>query len=137
MSKDYFGGTVKAGVLTFDDPLRWRATLGKLVGKRVTVTIRREQQRRTTQANAWYWACVVPLFSEWTGYERDEAHTLLKQMFLKVERVLPGGETVESIGSTSQLSIEDFSAYCNRIVRFLAEHGICVPEPGERVEAML
>jgi len=135
--KDYFGGTVKAGVLTFDEPLRWRATLGRHVGRRVTVIIRREQLRRTTQANAWYWACVVPLFSEWTGYEKDEAHEVLKQMFLKVEKVLPTGEIVESTGRTSTMNIEEFSEYCNRIVRFLAEHGIAVPEPGQRAEATL
>lgn len=139
MSKDYFGGTVKAGVLTFDDPLRWKATLGKLAGHRVTITVRREQQRRTTNQNAWYWSSVGPLalFSEWTGYEKDEAHDLLKSMFLKVERVLPSGEVVETIGSTASMSIEEFSAYCDRVVRFLAEHGMCVPEPGQRMEASL
>lgn len=139
MSRDHFGGTVKAGVLTFDDPTRWKATLGRLVGKRVTVTVRREQQRRTTNQNAWYWSDVGPLalFSEWTGYEKDEAHELLKQMFLKEEKVLPTGEIVESTGRTSTMTIEQFSEYCNRVVRFLAEHGIPVPEPGQRAEATL
>ena len=137
MSKDYFGATVKAGQVQFDDPSRWRAIVARHENRRVTITIRREQQVRSLQANKWYWSCVVPLFSEWSGYEKDEAHEVLKAMFLKTEKVLPTGEVLEIPGSSARLSGEDFRAYCDRVSHFLAEHGLYVPAPGEKIEASL
>lgn len=137
MLKEHFGGTVKEGVLTLDVPLRWRAVLARHEGRRVTLTVQREQLQRTLAQNRWYWSIVVPVFGDWTGYEKDEAHAVLKSLFLKVEKTLPTGEVLEVPGSTAKLTKEEFSEYCERVARFLAENGVYVPQPGEKVEATL
>ena len=135
--KERFGGTVKRGVVVFDDPHRWRGILARHETRRVTVTVRREQVVRTLAQNKWYWACVVPIVSDWTGYEKDETHELLKALFLNVEKSLPTGEIVTVPGSTAALSKEDFSGYCERVARWLATQGVYVPQPGETAEATL
>ncbi len=137
MSKDYFGGRVEKGVVVMDDPLRWRAVCARREGRRVQVTLKDEELKRSLQANRWYWSCVVPMFSDWSGYDKDESHALLTGMFLKVEKVLPTGEAIDVGGRTSKLTTQEFAAYCERVCRFLAEQGMYVPQPGEIVRAAL
>lgn len=135
--KDLFGATVQGGRVVFDDANRWRGVLARHEGKRVTVALSRERQQRSLAANRWYWSVVVPIFGEWSGYEKDEAHGVLKSLFLMEDKVLPTGKLIRVPGSTARLSTQEFSAYCERVMRFLAENGVYVPSPGESVEASL
>lgn len=108
-----------AGILTPDDPAKWRATLlGRFRGKAVWIEIGRPKLKRSDQQNRYYWSCVVPIFSECSGYEKDEAHDLLKSKFLRVERVLPSGEIMERVRSTTELTVQEFTEYVERCVRF-------------------
>lgn len=122
---------LKDGTFTVKDKGRWLGWLMRHAGKKVTVTLSREKRIRSHAANRYYWSMLVPIFSELTGYEKDEAHELLKSMFLKREVVLPGGETVEMIGSTAKLDVKEFGEYCDRIIRWMAERGWYVPQRGE------
>lgn len=135
--KDYFGGTVSKGVLTLDDPIRWRGVLAHHEGRRVTITVRREQQVRTLAQNRYYWSVVVPIFGEWSGEDKDAAHETLKSLHLVVEHELPTGELVRKAGETKVLTIEEFSQYVERVCVWLAQQGVYVPPAGERVEASL
>jgi hypothetical protein len=132
-----FGGTVRGGKVELDDKIGWGALLARLDGKRIRVSLETLDTRRSSQQNRWYFAMVVPFFSEWTGYDKDEAHNVLKSLFLKVEKVLPTGEVIQVPGSTARLTKAEFSEYCERVMRFLAENGVYVPAPGERLEAEL
>lgn len=135
--KEYFGGTVGGGKVTFDDPLRWKGVLARFEGRRVVLTVRGEQLQRSQQQNKYYWSMVVPIFSEWTGYEKEEAHEVLKGLFLKTRRTLPTGEEIEVSGSSAKLTVAEFKEYVDQVCRWLAGHGVYVPEPGERAEAIL
>lgn len=135
--KEHFGGTAKGGLVTFDDPLRWKAVVARHEGRRVQVTVRREQLARTLAQNRYYWAMVVPIFSDWSGYEKDEAHDVLKALFLKVRKTLPTGEEIEVPGSTAGLTKGQFKEFVDRVARFLADNGCYLPQPGEKVEARL
>lgn len=137
MSRDYFGGKVEKGVVVMDEPLRWRAVCARHEGRRVQITLKREEQKRSLQANKFYWSCIVPMFSDWSGYDKEESHAVLTGLFLKVERVLPTGEVVDIGGRTSTLTTQEFAAYTERVCRFLAEQGMYVPQPGEIVRAAL
>ena len=121
------------GMLRFDDVTHWAGGLRSFLGKRVRVTISRETKGRTLRANSRYWVAVVPAMSEWSGYEKDEAHELFKAMFLREEKGLPDGSVVERIRSTAKLSTEEFYEYTERCTRFLAGHGVCVPELGDDI----
>lgn len=116
--------------LKIKDEGRWLGWLMRHAGRKVTVTLSREKRIRSDAANRYYWGMIVPIFSELTGYEKDEAHELLKYMFLKREVTLPGGEVAEMAGSTAKLDTKQFAEYCDRIVRWMAERGWYVPSPG-------
>ena len=79
---------LKDGRLIWDAPAVAAAELARLGEKRVTVTIETDRQRRSNQANARYWACIVPVFQEiWSHgrpvpYTREEAHSVLKAVLL-------------------------------------------------------
>jgi hypothetical protein len=135
--RHYFSGVVERGELKLDDPARWRGLIARFEGKRVSLAVTRHRVTRSVAQNKWYWAIVVPIFGEWSGYEKDEAHEVLKALFLRTRKVLPTGEEVEVPGSTAALDTAEFSSYCERVSRFLSGHGVYVPAAGEGVEVVL
>ena len=125
-----------AGAIVPEDPGRFRLQLAKhrMTGKRLWLELSREKRMRTVEQNSRYWALLVPEFSAWSGYEKDEAHEVLKGLFLKEEKVLPTGEIVERVRSTTELTVEEFREFTERAERFLVEHGVRLPAD-ERVSA--
>ena len=125
----YFSGQVsERGALVLDDPGRWAGWLMRNRSKRVQVRIGRPKQKRSDQANRRYWSLIVPCFSEWSGYERGEAHEVLKAMFAREEVTLPSGEIVQRVKSTAQMSVSEFAEYTSAAERFLSGHGFQWPD---------
>jgi hypothetical protein len=135
--RETFGACVEKGVVVFDSPVRWRAVLARHEGRRIEVEIGREYNVRSLKQNAYYWRVVVPFYGEWAGEEKEEAHETLKTLHLMVEHILPSGELVRKPGSTRRLSTVDFNAYVERVCTWLAQQGVYVPPPGEKVTASL
>lgn len=120
MSEIRLGATVtEKGGLKPDAPTIWAALLSKLAGKRVVVTIQPEATRRSSQANARYWSCIVPVFQQiWSearvkaglpGYTREEVHEVLVQVLVGCEDgPLPGSRVRVR---TSTMSKEQFQAF--------------------------
>lgn len=139
-------GTVnEAGKFVPEAPAVWQASIREFAGKRVVVTIETEKSRRSTQANRYYWSCVVPVFQEvWSiarskaGVEpltKDETHEVLVQVLLGCEDgPLPGSRIRKR---TSELDSKQFAAYVERC-RALAQeqYGMWVPEAGEEVDTV-
>jgi len=122
------------GVLVFEEPARWHGALSRLRGKSVHVVVSAESSRRSPSQNSWYWAVIVPyvatFLSEATGLplDKDDAHDLLKRVFLGVEKT-PLGEIAKS---SAALSVEEFSSYCTQIQAYAAsEWGLVIPGPNE------
>ena len=134
MPAERFVGKVENGKVRLDHVPRWNAAMSILEGQRVEVTIRRERSQRSIAQNNYWWAAVVPLFSEWSGYEKDEAHEVLKALFLTTEKTLPDGETVKVVGSTAKLKTAEFADLVERVARWLAGHGVYLPPPGQTAE---
>jgi len=107
---------------------RWIGWLMKHAGKAITIIATREKKRRSDAQNKRYWSLIVPCFSEWSGYEKDEAHEVLLQLFSKFEDHLPSGEVVERIRRSSKMDVAQFNEYTSRVERFLAEHGFQFPD---------
>jgi len=137
MTAERFTGTVTKGRVVFDQPQRWTGVVARFEGKRVEVKVQQERHVRTSQQNRFYWAVVVPIFGEWTGEEKDDAHETLKTIHLMVDTVLPTGELVRKPGSTAKLSTVEFAAYVERVCTWLAQQGVYVPPPGVVHEASL
>lgn len=134
-------------VLMPTDPARWVATLRKMHGV-VKVTIQRPRLRRSTEANAYYWACVLAdtlsglrqLATDAGGRcpfaSAEELHEALKYMFLGVESVdVPGGGTMERPATTTILNSKQFATYIESCKEWSAARGIYVREAGEEVTA--
>lgn len=133
-----FSGSVSTeGRLVFDEPVVTMARLLRIFkGHRVDVIVRREKKQRSDQANRYYWSMVVPVFSEATGYDSDEAHELLKAMFLSREVTLPDGLIVTKAGSSAALDTKEFAEYVDKCCRWLASQGWYVPSAHETVSVV-
>lgn len=127
-SGQFTGEISQKGMLVLDEPGRWAGWLMRHARRRVTVTLTREKLRRSDSQNRRYWALIVPCFSEWSGYEKDECHELLLRKFASYEDALPSGEVVERVQRSSKMSIEEFNEFTSRVERFLAEHGFEFPD---------
>ena len=133
-----FRGMVEGGELCLDDPQRWRRALHRADGKRMVLRLERAHPKRSLDQNAYLWGVVYEAVSDWTGYEKDETHEILKAMFLgTVSRKLPDGQTVEMPRSTRGLSTAEFSEYVDRIRRWASGHRCYIPDPNEPPEVRL
>jgi tRNA/tmRNA/rRNA uracil-C5-methylase (TrmA/RlmC/RlmD family) len=82
---------------------------------------------------------VVPLvrqglFDVGYRYTNEEVHTMLKEMFWKVEKVNEKtGEIKMITGSTTQMTTVDKMDYLEQIIQWAAEFlGVIIPAPGEQ-----
>jgi hypothetical protein len=132
-----FTGTVTKGRVSFDQPERWAGNLARFEGKRIEVSLQALRKSRSSQQNRYYWSVVVPIFGEWTGETKDEAHNTLKTIHNQVERVLPSGELIREPGSTAKLTTGEFSAYVERVCVWCAQQGVYIPPPGHVEEVGL
>jgi hypothetical protein len=123
--------------LVIDNAAGWRAMLAKLKGQRLSVTLSRVFSRRSNAQNKWYWGCIIPILSDWTGYEKDEMHEALKRLFLTEERELPSGVAIQFVPSTASLDTKAFSDYADRCCRWASEQGVPIPKPGDSMEVYL
>jgi hypothetical protein len=92
----------------------------------VTVTVETRQATRSAQANAYYWAVVVALLAEHTGYTPDDMHEVLKVKFLSKDVSLrrANGTVVGAFvigGSTADLYSFEFYDYVERIRQWAFE----------------
>lgn len=105
------------------------------------LTVRRLYANRSQQQNKFYWAVVVELLSEHTGYTADETHEILKMQFIPKRLALADdngdvkGEFVIG-GSTRKMSTSDFGKYIESIREWAAaELGVIIPDPDGYVTA--
>ena len=110
-------------------------------GKDIEITIQRKRRRRTVQMNSYYWGVMVPLVASGlqdAGYrvDRESTHEFLKSTFNKKEIVNEDtGETLHTIGSTSQMSTVEMMEYFAEITQWSAEFlNIEIPLPGEQIK---
>lgn len=114
---------------------RWRAVLSRLAGRTVLVKVIRTKKRSDPQ-NRYLWGVVyvdvleglralaedageAPVFTE-----DEDLHAAMKWLFLKRQRVLPGGEVLEVPGSSANLTMEQFSEFVSRIMAWAGGYGI-------------
>lgn len=108
--------------------------------KAVRVEACQYRQRRTDRQNRFYWPCVVAPFAEFLreqgeNVSDDDAHHILKVRHLPRRRIV-NRDTGELIGyaklTTTTLNTEEFNAYLDRCVAWLADmFGFVLPEPSQ------
>lgn len=103
-------GTVTQGQLSLEDRAEFRRALHALEGP-VEVIVRPLSAPRTADQNRYYWGVVIPTLAEHCGYSKEDMHEAVKGVCLSHRS--DAGELV--VGSTGQLSVEDFAAYLERV----------------------
>lgn len=112
--------------------------LATLCGKRVELSVDEESQRRSDQANRYYWGVVLTTMEESNiGYRKEEFHELMLAKFsthTHYEIVDPRtGEVVEEYDITersSTLSGRNFYRFVELVRQFLAEfYGVVTEDP--------
>jgi hypothetical protein len=126
-----FVGTVDArGSLDFAPAVRglMRAHLLRLKpGTPIEVTLKRWRNKRSSQANRYYFGVVIPLIAEHCGYDKQEMHELLAMRFLRIEDDPITGAPRRT--STPETDSQEFADYVDHCIQFAAELGIEIPEP--------
>jgi hypothetical protein len=121
-------GKVQNGKFLPVNPNLCEIRMSELEGQMVLATFEKNKVKRSTPQNQYYWGVVLSIFSDATGYTKDEAHDFFRAKFLSG----PNDSLIFKICSTAKLSKEEMGQYIDSIIRFCAENGICqIPSPEE------
>ncbi len=131
-----FHGRVEGGKLELrpEEAETRRRHLESLEGRSVDVFVRKHQDKRSLDQNAWLWGVAYPLLADCLGYDQHE-HDMLHYACLgecygttydqRFGRELP---RVKS----SKMTTKEFSDYMEWLVRWAATtHDCVIPLPGE------
>ena len=99
---------MQEGKVKILDTHSYLAHLQKLENKDVYITVQKVRAIRTEQQMKYYWKVVVGLLSEDTGYEPEEMHEILKEMFAPVKEVKLGNDLIIIHGCTHDLFKDNF-----------------------------
>jgi hypothetical protein len=122
---------VKNGKITFQNREQFDKDLLNKEGKTVYITVREQKNRRSLNLNSYYWAVVVRLVSNDLGYDKEEAHEILKSMFLRTKYQIKG-IWVDGMKSTTKLSNQEMNDYIEEVKRFASSSlGLYIPDPNE------
>lgn len=76
-------------------------------------------EKRTKEQNDYYHGTVCKILGDFFGYEKHEIHVVLKDHF--------------EVGSTSKMTISEFTNYLDRITRWAAsEHSVIIPDAARK-----
>jgi hypothetical protein len=127
-----FLAKVTDGKLVFQSLTDWYVHLRRLNYKNVEVIVREAKKERSKSENNFYWGVVVKMIADHTGYTRDEAHAILKSMFLKV--IVGRFEYVRSTKTLNTSEMEEYLADIRQWASLPNEQGglgLYVPAPNE------
>jgi len=101
------------------------------------VTIAEYRRTRTLEQNAYLWGCVYPtILQHLPGWDSHDVHEYLLGEWSGWQVIEGfGRKRMKPLRRSSKLSTVEFSDYIAFIQRYMAEHGIYVPDPGEEVRA--
>lgn len=106
----FTGRVLGGGLLVLDRPKDYAKHVRAYAGQYVEVIVRRRREKRSAQANRFYWGYVLLEIAAAAGYTKDEAHDALKYEFLRDD----GDGPLVKVRSSADLSVEEFSAYVER-----------------------
>lgn len=122
------------GHLVLEDREAWDAHVQTFHGKPVEIILRRPIVRRTLPQNRYYWKVIVSSVADQTGMSVMQAHEWFKAELLPPQtKTTPAGREVEVAGTTTELTVPEFSEYVDRAAALAAQEGVILPDI-ERVE---
>ena len=140
MKKVTIDSEVREGVLIRNRSLLSTA-FKSFEGCRISVTVQKERDKRSSQQNRYYWGVVIKLIADgltdqWGEvFTADETHEFLKQNF-NFEEIInqDTGEVYRKTLSTTANDTYDFSQYVEKCRDFAASYlGVNIPDPDEQM----
>ena len=103
------------------------------------VTIKSKKNRSLPQ-NKYWWGCLLPLVKQGlqdAGYDEvsnnEDAHEVIKALFLKRMIANKDGECLEMAGTTTDLSTVEFNGLIEDVQKWAVEFlNIQIPNPNEQ-----
>lgn len=109
---------VKDGKMTIQNKEAFSRYLLNFEGKEGTLVVRKPVKERSRQEEKFYHAVVVRMVAEAMEIMPQEAHEILKNMFLRVEETSPAGFRYYRSLSTTELSDASYREYWEKIIRW-------------------
>jgi len=103
-----------------------------------TIIIKKKKKIRSLPQNNYYWWVVIPILSEYTGYEPDFMHEILKSLFLtqtKIKNPFDKRKKIIQEESTKELDTKDFTIFIDKIRAKFHEVNIPLPEDKNALSA--
>jgi hypothetical protein len=98
-------------------------------GKNVKMTLQDKRELKSHEQLGYWFAVVVPLFSQHTGYEEEEIHTILKYRAKYVEETEIDGKPVIVVKSLADATKMDMMAIVDETKKWAEFLNLNIPEP--------
>lgn len=93
------------------------------------LVIQKPRKKRSSKANAYYWAVVLPIIADYMGEpELETAHEFLKSQHA-IKTVLVGKKVYKVIQRTSRMTTQEFSDYLEKVSVWASQEGLVIPLP--------
>jgi hypothetical protein len=127
--KIIFRGKVKNNKLIVGSD--YEKYLSTLEGKDIDITVCEHKDTRSINQCRYYFAVVVKMISDETGYSKDETHEIIKGKFLSREKKV-GKDIIHYTISTSKLKTNEFESLMTEIREWASiELNLMIPQPNE------
>jgi hypothetical protein len=118
-----FTGTMRDGEFIPDDPAGYARALSRKDGTRMVMTVKRFVPKRSNDANAFWWACVIPLFQEEMGIDdKYRVHEIVLMQIGHCEIREVFGRQARVAKPTRDLPADEFRALIEKAERLFAEY---------------
>jgi len=109
-------------------------------GKRVKVTVEQYQRRRSDEQNKFLWGYVYPHIlasvPDMAGWTADDLHDFFLIEHFGYEVISGfGRQRIKPLRRSSKLTTGEFADYVAHIQQFMAERGVYIEDPNERLAA--
>lgn len=133
----YHLGTVKNGRVDYDRPVFYQSEMAKLEGKKIRAYFEEIKEKKTVSQLAFYFGGIVrktcmgsTLFDGWMEEEIDQFFRKRFLTYIKTIQYLDKtSEFVQVINELRDLNKDEMTIFIDRVIQFLAEHGIEVLDP--------
>lgn len=125
-----FGCTLKEGKLLIKRSKEFSEYCNTLIGKDLILILQEREKIRSIIQNKYYWGVIIKKLSEYTGYEKEDIHIILKGKFLP-KNIIFFGEEITIGNSTKKLTTKEFKEYIEKIQRWASTQDIYIPDPNE------
>jgi hypothetical protein len=94
--------------------------LKRFAGLTISLLVKKYSKKRSLAQNSYYWAVLVPMIKDASGYEtKDATHAALKAQFLKEKRFLVNDDglviEIDVPRSTTTLTVAEFVEFVNSV----------------------